>query len=295
MKKCIIGCSKLKDYLLNHPDNNWAWIGENPTMYYFQESDGQWSGSSTLEDMKVVTFEEYFDTKLSINRKWLIDYGNATDEELTQVITILSHFGESILMKVVNDVNAKKGNSYSYKSLRFSSTSKRWSRTYETPTISAKEFINKHSSKIPQTDMNTTTTPTAVKPFNQTAFFTEGKEFKILWSDVRTSKNFITKEVFLTRTLKVGGVERDVSLAVIIDESWSLHVGYSVRNPKFDKVNNTEIAKRVARNRAIHPRTNLLRNESMTPELVSKQVLRGIADMVFAKIIKGEIEIKGIK
>lgn len=294
MKKCIIGSSKLEDYLLNHPDNRRAWVGKNPTMYYFQASSGQWMASSTLQDMKVVTFEEYFDTKLSIDRKWLIDYGNATDEELTQVITILSHFGESILMKVVNDVNAKKGNSYNYKSLRFSSTSKRWSRTYETPTISAKEFIAKYSQTTTPEKMETTT-PTAVKPFNQTAFFTEGKEFKILWSNVRTQRGTIAKEVFLTRTLKVGEVERDVSLAVIIDEDWSLHVGYSVRNPKFDKVNNTEIAKRVARNRAIHPRTNLLRNESITPELVSKQVLRGIADMVFAKIIKGEIEIKGIK
>lgn len=294
MKKCVQGSPELKEYLKENPNNRVGFIGNNPKIFYYQLDNGSWSTSFYKDNMEVVSFADYFN--LPIDRNLAIDYTNSTDEEMIQIIAILNNFGESVFRDLVDEVNAKRRSRYNYKSLICSSTSKQWARSYNTPTITAKEFINKYSSTIPQSIMNTPTVTTEKsKAFNQTAFFTEDREFKILWSDVRTEKATIAKEVFLTRTLKVGGVERDVSLAVIIDESWSLHAGYSVRNPKFDKVNNTEIAKRVARNRAIHPRTNLLRNEGITPELVSKQVLRGIADMIFAKIINGEIEIKGIK
>lgn len=131
-------------------------------------------------------------------------------------------------------------------------------------------------------------------------------------SKAGTTISTIAKEVFLTRTIKVKTVkfdkkdktqekpivtyiDRDVSVSVIADKDWNIYAGYSIRNPKWDKENKPELAKTVARNRAVNDRTNLTKGESITPELVSKHVLKGVADLIFSKIGSGIIEIKGVK
>lgn len=109
------------------------------------------------------------------------------------------------------------------------------------------------------------------------------------------SKTFpIVKEVFMTRNILINGTERETSIAVLALQDGAIYTGYAIRDPRFDATHNETLAKRVARNRAVNNRSNLTRHEAITPRFISKQVLKGIADQMFAEISKGTIEIKGV-
>lgn len=110
-----------------------------------------------------------------------------------------------------------------------------------------------------------------------------------------TSNTFpIAKEVFVTRNIFINGTERETSIAVLASCDGDIYTGYAIRDPRFDASHNETLAKSVARNRAVNNRSNLTKHEAVSPRFITKQVLRGIADQVFAEISKGTIEIKGV-
>lgn len=160
-----------------------------------------------------------------------------------------------------------------------------------------KYVLKLEESEIKVTDKNSKTMQNTDQPKSDRIVVTINKN-----NEIETSKNgstvskvTIMKETTTTRTIKINGVERDLSVSVIVDEKWNIHAGYAIRNPKWDKENNPELAKTVARNRAINSKTNLLKNEAISIGLASKYVLKGIAEQIFANVSKGIIQIKGVK
>lgn len=164
-------------------------------------------------------------------------------------------------------------------------------------------LLNKHESELKEItlkefkemvslfiEMKNTTIKKSEPMLTKSSIYLSGN--KILRTD-GTFKAEVIKEVFLTRTIKVNGVEREVSVAVLIDGDCTVYSGYSVKNP-VDKRDNA-LGKQIARSRAVNEKTNLTRSEGVSVELANKYVLRGIADMVFADISKGKVELKGVK
>jgi len=95
----------------------------------------------------------------------------------------------------------------------------------------------------------------------------------------------------LTKTISVKGVEREVTVVVLINNG-EVRSGYSVRIPE-DK-HNKELAEKIAKGRALNDKTNL------TTMLVGlgmdkKFILYAIAEDLLRKVSEGKIEIKGVK
>lgn len=157
-------------------------------------------------------------------------------------------------------------------------------------------FLNEQTNQNNQTILNSEGMQTTEKPKDRiVVIINKNNEIETSKNGITTKKVLIWKETITTRTLKINGVERDLSVSVIVDEDWNIHAGYSIRNPKWDKENNPELAKTVARNRAVNPKTNLLKSESISIGIISKYVLKGIAEQIFANVSKGIIQIKGVK
>lgn len=99
--------------------------------------------------------------------------------------------------------------------------------------------------------------------------------------------------VYQSRVIEINGLERDVTICVAVSkENGQLYGGYAVLNPKDEK--DWRIAKLTAKGRALNERTNLLKFESLTYGVRSKEVLRGIIDQLFSQFKKGKIVIKGV-
>ena len=97
---------------------------------------------------------------------------------------------------------------------------------------------------------------------------------------------------FQTKTLRVNGVERDITVA-IHTEGDKLYGGYAVRNP-VDTEFNKDKAKLIATGRAMNERTNLLKGESVG-SLNHRYILKAIAENLLREIKIRNILIKGIR
>lgn len=98
-------------------------------------------------------------------------------------------------------------------------------------------------------------------------------------------------QVIKTKTVKVSGVERDVTAAVLIVDGL-LRGGYAVRLP--DDSADAEIAATIAKGRALNNKTNVLEMQ-VGFGMDKKFILHAIADNIINRIEWGEIVIKGIK
>ena len=101
----------------------------------------------------------------------------------------------------------------------------------------------------------------------------------------------VKHESYFTKVINLNGKEREVMVATVISHSNVVAVGYSVKHPNDN--DNVEISKRVSKGRALEPKTSLMR-ETLPEKFIDKNVLKGIAEMVWSKISKGEIKLKGV-
>lgn len=144
-----------------------------------------------------------------------------------------------------------------------------------------------------------------------TAMITENNQIVVQKDDRITLNVNLIKETITTRVVKlqsvsfdkkdkaketpiVTTVEREVSVSVIADENGHIYTGYVVKNPTDKKVS-PELGKEIARNRAVNPKTNLTPHEVLTIGIISKQVLKGIAETFFERMSKGSVKLKGVK
>lgn len=97
---------------------------------------------------------------------------------------------------------------------------------------------------------------------------------------------------FQTKTLRVNGIIRDITVAVILKAD-KLYGGYAVRNPSDTEFNQAK-AKLIATGRAMNERTNLLKGESVG-SLNHRYILKAIAENLLREIEIGHILIKGIR
>lgn len=97
---------------------------------------------------------------------------------------------------------------------------------------------------------------------------------------------------FQTKTLRVNGIIRDITVAVILKAD-KLYGGYAVRNPSDTEFNQAK-AKLIATGRAMNERTNLLKGESVG-SLNHRYILKAIAENLLREIELGNIIIKGIR
>ena len=108
---------------------------------------------------------------------------------------------------------------------------------------------------------------------------------------LKTKHNNVKYENYFTKAITLNNSIREVTIATIVSHSNVVAVGYSVKHPK-DK-GSLEISNKVAKGRALEPKTSLMR-ETLPEKFIDKNVLKGIAEMVWSKISKGEIKLKGV-
>lgn len=124
----------------------------------------------------------------------------------------------------------------------------------------------------------------------------KNKETRQKNSEVKNSKRLqIEKEVYVFRPMVINGVERDVTLAVLVNVGGDVLVGYSIKNPA--DTENPALAKQIAKGRAMNFRTQLNKGkgDSLVSQYRNKHIMRGIADMYFAEIKSGRLTFKGVK
>lgn len=97
---------------------------------------------------------------------------------------------------------------------------------------------------------------------------------------------------YLTDTVIINGVERDVTISVFLEDT-QLYAGYSVRNP-IDENFDLEKAKLISKGRAFNNRTNLMKGESVGT-LAHRYILKAIAENLLREISSGKIVIKGVR
>jgi hypothetical protein len=96
-----------------------------------------------------------------------------------------------------------------------------------------------------------------------------------------------------TKTIKINGLDREVTVAVLITAGTKIKAGYSVKNPE-DKTNQ-ELANMIALGRADKEKTAIDTGMYITDSMRKKFILYAIADNIFGQIERGTIQIKGVK
>lgn len=136
---------------------------------------------------------------------------------------------------------------------------------------------------------------------NSVTYFIEHENKEVTLEDLQklnnktsqTMKTTSQKPVKLTRTrtISVGGQERDITITSLFDGD-QVRTGYAVRNTMDEP--NKELAVDISTGRAMSNKTN------MTPNLVilnehDRYLLYAVVDNMFNEIKRGKVEIKGIK
>lgn len=253
-------------------------LGISGNWYSIQDDEGGgWSWNSLYDVAELVQ------TSMDLPEKWYIKGGS-------DLINFFKEIGADI---TGNSISAGYYNSGNVKNWAYEYSDNLKGYTE----ISIEEYKKYLASINSQPTQNLQSMQTTDKPKEERiiVLINKNNEIETLKDKLQITKVGIVKEVLITRSIKINGAERDLSVSVIVDTNWNIHAGYSVRNPKWDETHNPKLAKTVARNRAVNPKTNLLKNESIGMGLASKYVLKGISDQIFANVSKGSIEIKGVK
>lgn len=128
-------------------------------------------------------------------------------------------------------------------------------------------------------------------------------DFSVFYKTKTTQTKAIqmkTTKYFTTKTINVGSLERDITIAVFCD-GVNLFGGYAVRNPidvlptNLDELANfVSKRKTIAEGRAFNPKTNMLKGKTVG-SLNERYILKAIADNLLREIETGKIIIKGIR
>ena len=98
-------------------------------------------------------------------------------------------------------------------------------------------------------------------------------------------------KVVKTQSVKIDGIERDVTVAVVVTDG-QVRTGYSVRMPEDEQ--DEKLAETIAVGRAMKDKTNLTPDMVMGIGMDKKYILYAIADHHLKVISDGNV-VKGIK
>lgn len=275
-------------------------------------SDKMWNWLRNVDSDSVeITFYQF--------KKLVLEEANVTKLPEKWYIRGSEELSEFFNNKAIGWLGNASGSGYytNFKSERWQALSLITDDVSSYTEISLDDFFklsnpNRQEQTTNQTTQNLEAMNTTAQPKDKiNAYINNENEIVVTKNGSTTLQVAIAKETITTRVVKlqsvsfdrkdkakenpiVTTVEREVSISVIADKKGDIHTGYSVKNPT-DKNVLDEIGKTIARNRAVNPKTNLTLGEGVTTTLISKQVLKGVADLIFAQMSQGSIKLKGVK
>ena len=92
MEKCVRGSKELRKYLKDRKDNP-RYLDGNKIGYYYKDKLGNWNNTGRVDDMKIVSFADYFK---QIDRSLIIEYNPFNEKEVDTIIEILESYGEKV-------------------------------------------------------------------------------------------------------------------------------------------------------------------------------------------------------
>lgn len=110
---------------------------------------------------------------------------------------------------------------------------------------------------------------------------------------LKLKQNVSMVKITKTEKVTVNKKKRDITITVLVDHSGNVRAGYSVRCPG-DK-HSDELANRISEGRALSDKTNLITDMVCGIGMDKKYILYAIAENLFRRIERGQIEIKGVK
>lgn len=116
-----------------------------------------------------------------------------------------------------------------------------------------------------------------------------GKSLKEVAQPIKNIAMQITK----TQPLKINGVKRIVTIAVVVGFDCKVNTGYSVCLP--EDVFKEKLSIDIAVGRALKPKTNLTPDMEVGKGMDKKYILYAIAEDALKRIEKGTLVIKGIR